>query len=194
MPGAIATMTRFANFAFYQIGWFACVLGVSWGFQWIGVASALCLVFIHLCLASDRNVQIKLALAAAAVGLIIDTAQLAMGVFSFPRGSVIEWLPPPFMTVLWLQFATTLRYCMSWLGGRYGLSAAFGLFGAPLAFFAGERLGAIEFLSPRLAHYTALGLIWSVSVPLLVYIADRLGARAGGGSEYLWMPERIVDS
>lgn len=72
-------MTRVANFAFYQIGWFACVLGVAWGFQWFGVASALCLVVIHFWLASDRAVQIKLALAAAAVGPTIDTAQLGGG-------------------------------------------------------------------------------------------------------------------
>jgi hypothetical protein len=169
-------MGRFINFLLYQTGWFACVLGAAWDFQWLGVCIALCLVGIHFWLATDRTLQIKLALVATALGLLVDCTQLWAGVFTFSRGRVFAWLPPPFMTVLWIQFATTFRYCMSWLSGRYRLSAAFGLLGAPLSFYAGERLGAIEFLSPRPLHFAVLGCLWSVVVPLLVYISDRLAS------------------
>ncbi len=102
--------SRFLNFLLYQVGWLACVLGVSWNLQWLGVSIALCLVGIHFWLAADRSVQIKLACTAAAWGLIVDSTQLWLGVFAFPRGSMVAWLPPPFMAVLWLQFATTFRY------------------------------------------------------------------------------------
>ena len=187
-------MSRFVNFLFYQTGWFACVLGAAWGFQWLGVGIALCLVSAHFWLATDRILQIKLALIAAAIGLLVDCTQLWAGVFAFSRGRVLDWLPPPFMTVLWIQFATTFRYCMSWLSGHYGLGAGFGLLGAPLAFYAGERLGAIEFLSPRPLHFAVLGCLWSLVVPLLVYISDRLASHSAPTPHYRWHVGAVSES
>jgi hypothetical protein len=179
-------MASFVNYLLYQLGWLACVLGTAWGFPWLGVCLALGLIGVHLSLAEDRKNQIAIAIVSGLVGMIIDSAQLWAGVFSFPRGVVIDALPPPFMTVLWMQFATTFRYCMSWLSGRYVLSSLFGLIGAPIAFFAGERLGAIEFLPPRLAHFASLGFVWCLAVPLLVYISDRLASQGAAESTYRW--------
>lgn len=180
-------MSRFVNFLLYQTGWFASVLGAAWGFQGLGVCIALCLVGTHFWLATDRSLQIKLAIIAAALGLIVDRTQLWAGVFTFSQGRVLDWLPPPFMTVLWIQFATTFRYCMSWLSGRYGLGAGFGWLGAPLAFYAGERLGAIDFLSPRAFHFAVLGCLWCIVVPVLVYISDRLASHLAPAPNYRWL-------
>lgn len=180
-------MSRFVNFLLYQTGWFACVLGAAWGCQWLGICIALCLVGTHFWLAMDRALQMKLSLIAAALGLLVDCTQLWAGVFTFSQGRVLSWLPPPFMTVLWIQFATTFRYCMSWLSGRYRWGAGFGLLGAPLAFYAGERLGAIEVLSPRPLHFAVLGCLWSLVVPLLFYISDRLASNATSTPNYRWL-------
>jgi hypothetical protein len=147
---------------------------------------ALCLVGVHLWLATDRAMQVKLALVAASIGLVVDTAQLWGGMFVFQHGVVVTWLPPPWMSVLWMQFATTFHYSMRWMSRRYVLSACFGLAGAPLAFFAGERLGAIEFLPPRVAHYTVLAFAWSVTIPLLIYISDHFAARRPFAASYRW--------
>ena len=162
----------------YQLGWFACVIGTAWGFQAAGVSLACVFLILHFFLASDRSTQIKLSAVAAILGLILDSLQLGLGVFAFPRGTAVGGLPPLFMSVLWMQFATTFRYCMGWLSGRYVLSAVFGLVGAPIAFYAGERLGAIEFLDPRHISFLVLGLLWSAAVPLLVLLSDRLDPAA----------------
>ena len=180
-------MVRFVNFLLYQAGWCACVLGAAWHFPWVGMCIALSLIGTHVWLAADRAIQVRLALVAGGVGLVIDSIQLWAGVFTFHQTVVVEWLPPPWMTVLWMQFATTFRYSMRWLSGHYALSSFFGLVGAPIAFFAGERLGAIEFLSPRLMHYSILALLWSLVVPLLVYISDQMVRRAEIDSNYLWL-------
>jgi hypothetical protein len=124
---------------------------------------------------------------AAGIGLVVDSVQLWAGVFVFSQGVVVEWLPPPWMSVLWMQFATTFQYSMRWMSGRYTVSACFGFAGAPLAFFAGERLGAIEFLTPRLMHYSVLALLWSVAVPLLVYTSDYLATLRPVSSNYRWL-------
>lgn len=136
--------------------------------------------------------QVKLVCLAAGVGLIVDCVQLQIGVFSFPRGAIIDWLPPASIVVLWMQFATTFRYSMRWLSGRYLLCAVFGLVGAPLAFFAGERLGAIEFLSPRLLNFAILGFIWSIAVPLLINLSDHLTSQITSVPQYRWLSGRSV--
>ena len=179
-------MTQFVNILLYQVGWFACVLGLAWDLQWLGASIAISLMAIHFGLAADRALQVKLVLLTAALGLIVDSVQLRAGIFDFRYGLVVEWLPPLCIVVLWMQFATTFRYGMRWLSGRYLLCAGFGLLGAPVAFFAGERLGAISFLPPRIVHYAVLGVIWSVSVPLLIYISDRLGSGAVS-PHYCWL-------
>ena len=179
-------MVQVVNVCLYQMGWFSCVLGAAWRFPWLGMSIALCLVCCHFWLAADRATQFKLALTATGIGLLIDSVQLWSGSFVFPQGSIVEWLPPPWMAVLWMQFATTMRYSMIWLSKRYALGAILGLLGGPLAFFAGEQLGAIQFLSPRIANYAILGCLWAVSVPLLVYVSDRLGGRDDVRPEYRW--------
>ena len=155
------------NFLLYQAGWFACVLGAAWGFPWFGASIAICLIATHVWLSTNPATQLKLILVSAGVGLLVDSVQLWAGVFRFSAGVLVPWLPPLWMTVLWMQFATTFHYSMKWLGGRYAWSALFGLVGAPLAFFAGERLGAIEFLAPRLPHYAILATLWCCAIPLL---------------------------
>jgi hypothetical protein len=181
-------MTQLINILLYQIGWFCCVLGAAWQFPWVGMSLALGLVGLHFWLATDRITQLKLMLAAAGIGCVVDSVQLWLGAFVFSSGVVVEWLPPPWMSVLWIQFVTTFHYSMRWLSGRYSLCVCFGLLGAPLAFFTGERLGAVEFLSPRGIHFALLALLWAVAVPALVYVSDFLLASSSRTPDYHWSP------
>jgi hypothetical protein len=187
-------MSRIVNLVLFQLGWCACVFGAAWNLQGLGVGIGLGLLGMHLWLARDRSLQVKLAISTAGIGLVLDSAQMAAGIFTFPRGLIVVGLPPPFMTVLWLLFATTFRYGMRWLSGRYSFSALFGLLGSPISFLAGERLEAIEFPPPVLLHYAGVGLVWAGVVPLLIWISDRLAFQDGGESEYRWFatlhPER----
>jgi hypothetical protein len=165
---------RILNFLLYQIGWFSCVVGAASARPWLGIAMALILVAVHLWLATDRLGQIKILSVAMGIGLLVDSVLLAFGVFTFPNGTVVAWLPPFWMSVLWLQFATTFRYCLEWLSGRYALSALLGFFGAPLAFLGGERVGAVLFLPPPITHLIMLGTVWCVAIPVLIYASDRI--------------------
>jgi hypothetical protein len=93
------------------------------------------------------------------------------------------------MTVLWIQFATTFRYSLSWLGGRYLVAGIFGLTGAPLAFFAGESLGAVSFQPPRFLHFGILAGLWSVAIPLLFYLSDRISSATLQPAAYRGIPD-----
>lgn len=183
-------MTRTLNLLLYQIGWFACVLGAAYSRPWLGVTIALVLVGVHLGLASDRRTELRILAIASAIGLAVDGVLLNLGVYSFPSGMYVAWLPPLWMSVLWIQFATTLRYSLNWLSGRYFFSTLLGFVGAPLAFLGGEKLGAVLFAPPRISHLFVLGTIWCIAIPLLIYVADRVCADAGSSPYYRGLDTR----
>lgn len=175
-------MAQTINFLIYQIGWFACVLGGAYHRPWLGTSIAALLVCVHMILTTERPNQIRLMFAALCVGMFVDTLLLILGVYSFPSGSVVNWLPPLWMTVLWIQFATTFRYCLAWMSRRYILCALSAFVGAPLAFWGGERMGAVLLLSPRTWNMLILASVWTIALPLLLYISDRIHANASAAS------------
>lgn len=169
-------IAKLLNLALYQAGWFACVLGAASGRPGWGAAAALTLIAAHLLLVRDRGEELRLILFAGALGAAVDTLQLRLGVFSFPSGQLAfgpAGLAPPWIVVMWMQFATLFRFCLRWLGGRYLLSGLLGLVGGPLSFLAGERLGAVVFLAPRGRGLAILAAVWALAMPALVWAADR---------------------
>lgn len=169
------------NFALYYAGWFACILGPAWGYPWSGTLIALLLIGSHLGLARRRREEIALMLCAAVIGTGADALQIAIGTLHFPIGNLVAWLPPPWMVVLWAQFAATLHFSMRWLKGRPVLAALFGALGGPLAFLAGGRLGVVEFHAQLWPSLLSLAIVWALAVPLLLRMAARQGGREGLG-------------
>jgi hypothetical protein len=72
---------------------------------------------------------------------------------------------------MWINFALTLRFSMSWLLGRYFLGAAIGALGGPAAYYAGARLGAVEFETSLTTSLVVVGLVWAAALPILLYWA-----------------------
>ena len=177
-------MSQYVNFLLYQTGWFAIVVSAAHSRPWWGISIATSLVAVHMLLTRDRTDQAKMLLVAAVVGFVVDTMLLGFQVYRFPNEAATAWLPPLWMSALWIQFATTFRYCLKWLGGRYVLSALLGFTGAPLAFLGGESIGAVSFYSPRLANLLVLGSLWAIAIPLLIYFSDRIHADASVDATY----------
>jgi hypothetical protein len=177
---------RILNLALYEAGWFACVLGAARGHGGAGAALAGCLLLIHLALTSDRSSEVKIAALCGALGFVLDSAQALTGRLSFtgPFFASNSALAPVWVVMLWLQLGTTLRYSLAWLSHRYLLAAAFGAAGGPVAFLAGERLGAATWGEPRWLTGLSLAVVWGLATPLLVFVADRIGA--GRPSGYRW--------
>ncbi len=179
-------MNVLVNFLLYQTGWFAIVLGAGSGHPWLGCSIAALLVAVHFAMVERRSRHLVLAAIACLLGVTLDSVQLAIGVFQFPSGTVIDGLVPPWIAVLWIQFATILPFCLRWLSGRYWLAASLGLVGGPLAFAAGERLGAVTFLEPRGLHFLMLSVAWALALPALVLLSDRIVESGPQGAYYAW--------
>lgn len=117
-----------------------------------------------------------LILTAGAAGFVIDTFLVSIGVFSpvpylFP-------LPfsPPWMVLLWMNFAATLDFSLKGLQGRYLLSAVLGSIGGPAAYYSGAKLGAMTTI-PETGDLLVLSAAWAVAVPALFWIAGRINQK-----------------
>lgn len=165
MPG---TRDKIVNALFYQAGWFALVLGAARGMAWIGIAVAAVGIAYHLWHRADRWHELRLMIAAAAIGAALDTANAALGVFRFLDGA---FFCPPWLVVMWLLFATTFNESLSFLQRNLVLAAAFGAVGGPLAYWAGARFGAMEAGASMPLMLGVLAVEWALAMPLFAKLS-----------------------
>ena len=166
-------MNLLINFAGFQIGWFATVMGGANNMAWAGTVAALAVVALHLWRTTNRRNEFILIVAAAVIGASWDSALVALNVTSYPSGTLISGTAPHWIIAMWMLFATTLNISMRWMRGRLWLAALSGAVFGPLAFYAGSRLGGVLFPDFWQAM-TVLAAGWAVFMPVLIVLSERL--------------------
>jgi hypothetical protein len=166
--------SQLLNYALYQGGWFACVLGAAWHRPATGFAIALVLLSLHLLLAPDRSIELRLVVLATCVGAVVETFQIAAGTYRFTSGTANAALPPLWLLALWAQFATSFRFSLRSVITRPVRAVLFGALGGPVAFLAGERLGALTLLPPLSSGLIRLSATWAVALVLFSLATRRV--------------------
>jgi hypothetical protein len=171
-PARPSTGRVLANFAAFQIGWFACVLGAAHGMPWLGIGVTALVIAWHLGGAAQPGIEARLLAIVALLGAVWDSALVALGWIDYTSGSILAGAAPGWIVAMWALFATTLNVSLNWLKGRDGIAVAFGAIGGPLAFYGGAKLGAVSFPQPLFA-LGALAIGWALFTPLLTRLATR---------------------
>ena len=166
--------THLINYALYQAGWFACVLGAASHRPWTGFLIATILIGAHLTLSPDRSIEARLVVLVTAVGAVVEIVQIGAGTYRFTSGTVNHALPPPWLLAMWAQFATTLRFSLRRVITRPVFAALFGAAGGPIAFLAGARLGAVILLPPLTHGLLRLSISWAIALVIVSAIVRRL--------------------
>lgn len=163
------------NFAAYQAAWFGVILGAAGGHGLASAGVALLVTAVHVWMRREI-LEVKLIGAALLLGLLVDSTLALSGQVRFsnawPAGCAPYW-----MLALWMAFATTLNHSLRWLMTRPVAAAIGGAMGAPLAYLAGARLGALS-----LGDTTALPLIallWTAAMVTLSLIRSAAVAAPG---------------
>jgi hypothetical protein len=168
----------FLNFAAFQLGWFACVLGGANQMPWLGTLVAVLIVSWHLSLAPRPGREFTLLAAVGALGALWDSLLVATGWLDYPSGTLLNNTAPHWIVAMWVLFASTLNVSLRWLRGRWMLGTVLGAVAGPLAYYAGAKLGGVVIVEPVFA-LTALALGWAAFVPLLIRLSTRFdGMRA----------------
>lgn len=167
------------NFAIFQICWLACVLSGAAGLPILGVAAVGAAAGYHLRAAVQPPREALLLFCAGGIGMLWDGQLAGYGWLIYPSGMIHQWLAPTWIVAMWVSFATTLNVALRWLHGRFGLAAAFGAVGGPIAYWAGSKLGGVSFSDPVIA-LSAVSVGWGLITPILVALARRLDGFAEG--------------
>lgn len=167
-------MNKVIVFTGFQVAWFVSVMGAAHEFYWSGPVAVICWLLIYAWRSGSLKLEITLAIFAGAVGFFIDTTLIWLEAF-IPKGvSPSLHLSPAWMIGLWLNFATSLNSLFNWLKGKYIFSALLGLVGGPAAYYSGASLGAAVINQPFLENLVLIGLGWSISFPLLIWLSDKI--------------------
>ncbi len=106
-------------------------------------------------------------------GFLLETMLIIFRVYSLP-GQVNPLLCPPWMAALWFNFAMLVSISLSWLKGRYLLAGVLGGLAGPVAYWGGEKLGALTVADAFWRGYGPLALVWGLTLPGLIYLHSRL--------------------
>jgi hypothetical protein len=159
------------NIIGYQIGWFACVLGAVYDMLLAGILLSVFIIFWHIYQAARPRIEFITLSLAGVVGLIWESALVNANLISYNYGMVFDDVAPLWIIMLWLLFATTFNVSLKWLKTRLLMATIFSAVGAPLAFYAGYRLGALDFTN-MLSALMAQAVGYAILVPLLLRFAQ----------------------
>jgi Protein of unknown function (DUF2878) len=67
------------NYALYQVGWFACVLGAASHRPWTGCLIALSLVGVHLTRSLERSIEVRRPVSSSVPRIVTDGCEFPAG-------------------------------------------------------------------------------------------------------------------
>lgn len=159
------------NFLLFQLGWFACVLGGAYDQVVIGCLIAMSVIAYHLYQAREAMRELSLLTFALIIGLIYESLMVSLGLAQYQHGQALPFIAPLWIILMWPLFATTLNLSMRWLKKLAPLlTALIGALFAPLAYLAGERLGAVVY-NDIIMSMAFISIAWALLLPLLVNLS-----------------------
>jgi hypothetical protein len=174
-----------ANVGLFKIGWLSCVYGAASGLALEGCILALFIVAFSIKQASNKLAELLTLALITLVGVIWESLVASQYLMVYatqsntqPEGWALDGLvlAPYWLIVMWALFATTINQSMAWLKDKLILAAGMGAIFGPMAFIAGEKLGAVEFINES-AAMMVLAVGWGVLMPLICIIAKTIDTK-----------------
>ncbi|QWE16443.1 DUF2878 domain-containing protein [Polynucleobacter sp. AP-Nino-20-G2] len=167
-------MAKFWNFVFFQLGWFACVMGAANQQVFWPVIGTLLYIAFYIWRSSRRISDLRLIIISVIYGVSADTLIANLGFLSFQGAWPSAYLSPFWMWALWALVASTMNSSLAWLRDRPVLGAVLGAIAGPMSYEAGIRMGAGAWgVNGQVGGLILLGLAWGAAIPLFFYW-DRL--------------------
>ena len=163
-------MAKFWNFVFFQLGWFACILGAANQQVMLAVLLTLAYIAFHIWYLDEPGQSLHLLSKALVYGIVADSVLVQLGYLNFQDSWPTSHLSPVWMWVLWVLVATTINGSLSWLRGRPILGAILGSICGPMSYEAGIRMGAGSWGSGnQTIGLILVGVVWAIAIPLFFY-------------------------
>lgn len=162
--------TALSYFCAFQFLWWITLTSAAEGRSIIGITAIAIAMVIHLSFWPGRPNECLRLLAAGALGFCVEIILRKAGALSatIKSDDALIWL-----TALWFAFAATIPATLSALSQRYVLCAILAFFIAPISYFLGEQMGAVQFPESVLKSLFSIAIAWAFSFPILVFSCDK---------------------
>jgi hypothetical protein len=160
------------NAVFFQLVWFAAVIGAGRGHAVAGVVAVVLFACWQLRAPDTRSRDLRLIALSLLVGTMLDSAFAASGMIRYAAAWPSPVLAPAWILALWTSLALSLNHSLRWLQASPVSAAAAGAIAAPLSYLAAAQgWQAVAFAEPRAFTLSILSASWAVAMPLLVLAA-----------------------
>ena len=161
------------NLVLFKTGWLACVYFAAGDQAWIGIAAVALVAAAHLLTVPNWRKEALTLAGAALMGFLWESLLVWAQVLNYPTAPGAHTFAPGWIVAMWVLFATTINYGLSWVKYSWWAAALAGAIGGPLAFLGGSAFGAVTF-SDTVASLAIIGAGWAVLLPLLALMADTI--------------------
>jgi hypothetical protein len=96
------------------------------------------------------------------IGYVLDSIWQATGLIHYNAGN--GYCAPTWILFLWITFAQLFNHSLSWLKKSPVAAALFGGLGGPISYYAGHKLGALEYPTDFATASFLLSISWSAVV------------------------------
>ncbi len=159
----------------FQLVWLVTVAGAGMGLWWPGLVVLALFATWQIGCSHCPKADLKLAAVAVAVGLLVDSAWIWLGLLHFATPLPWTSLAPIWILVLWAGFALTLNHSLAGLRPYPALAVAFGALGGPLAYWFAASTWKAATIAEGPWPYVAIGLAWALMTPVLLALSARFG-------------------
>ena len=154
----------------YYAGWLGAILGAANGYPEAGALIVLAVVIFGVF--QGGKPEMGFAALSLLVGACFELSLLEMKLVDYSESVQIPVgiKPPIWMLLLWPLLIRTLAagQCLVWIRDKTLWCVLFGGFGGGLAYYGGDSLGALEFLSSYLIETAVyIGIGWAIMFPLM---------------------------
>ncbi len=163
----------FANWFWFYFGFVAALSGSTMKYPGSGPVVIVGWLTGHLVNAKHPWGEIKLLLASAGIGYVLDGIITLMGVLKFHEPTTWWWPIPLWMVMMWPNFAGTLNSSMKWLRDRYLLGAILGAIAGPFSYYSGVTWGAVDLGWGFWPAMIVIGIEWALAMPALLWLSAR---------------------
>lgn len=161
------------NAMLFNLVWLACVAGSAKQLLWPAIISCIILAIYQLSPTRRHPNDIKLIYVSMLLGVIVDTIWIQMGYMDFTDKRPFQFLAPAWIIILWVGFGLTINHSLKWLTLHPLLPALTGAIAAPLTYFGGIKIGAVEYTASVAEVSTGLAIVWALALTLLVEIGKK---------------------
>lgn len=169
------------HFSVYYIVWFTALVTASRDEYWLG--TLICLPLLVMQIAWQYHVEktlkhvLRIVAVILVVTTVVDTVLLHLHVMTYKGNIFNNLLTPPWIMVLWVEFAIVMHALSEPMWRRYYFLGVVSLAAFPMAYTIGAKIGAVE-LHHGVWSLVVFGVVWAVLLPLILYDHAR---RCDGG-------------